>query len=73
MLSGAGLQSTSDVHGEQYVRGRHTLRVLPKVAVFVVALGAWLTVAHDQPPGQSVSFVQSNLVQNALASVGLSA
>jgi len=32
--------------------------------------GAWSSVAHPQPPGQSLSPLQPKIVQNAFASAG---
>jgi hypothetical protein len=37
----------------------------------LVTLGPRFTVAHHQPPGQSLSAAHPNRVQNELASVGL--
>ncbi len=53
------------------MRGRHTLRVIPKVALLDVTFGPWLTVAHHHVPGQSLSSAHPKSVQNAVASVGL--
>jgi hypothetical protein len=68
--STAMLQSWSAVHGAQYCRGRQTRSTCPKVRLVVVALGAWLTRAHHQLPGQSLSLSHPKRVQNAVASVG---
>jgi len=45
--------------------------VIPYVTLVDVTLGPWLTVAHHQVPGQSVSTAHPKSVQNAVASVGL--
>lgn len=66
----ASKQSWSVWHGAQYRRGRQTAWVGPKLGFVVFTFGATLTVAHHHPPGQSRSRLQSNIVQNALASVG---
>jgi hypothetical protein len=69
--SGVGEQSWSTWHGAQYARGRHTCRGgAPNLGVAVVTFGVAFTVAHHQPPGQSLSAVQPKTVQNAFASLG---
>jgi hypothetical protein len=42
----------------------------PKERFTWVTFGAASTSAHHQPPGQSLSWTQSKIVQNAFASVG---
>jgi hypothetical protein len=64
-----GAQSRSEAHGEQYVRGRHTVRVAPSASLSLSTFGVWFTVEHHQPWVQSASLPQPNLVQNAFASV----
>jgi hypothetical protein len=46
------------------------VRVFPNETVVVVTFGELFTVAHHQPPGQSLSARQLNCVQKAVASVG---
>jgi hypothetical protein len=63
-------QSMSVAQGEQYVRGRHAVRVSPTVRWTWPTLGALLIVAHHQPPRQSASLWQSYCVQKAPPSNG---
>jgi hypothetical protein len=51
-------QSTSVVQGAQYSRGLQIVYVPPVDRASLSAFGDALTVAHHQPPGQSVSLVQ---------------